>query len=620
MPSRVTFRHLALAQRSIQELAADIADLDSAAPPQIRLTDACLRICRAELTGRFEMRGNTLETRLYHVLKAAADARNPGKPRWAGYAEATLHFVERTLGMRFGRDDHSLSMDEPRERGQTCGTYSTPDFIADTMAREVLAEIRGLGRKADVLDLSVEAGQFPLSLIVQGGGDQVEFYGLDRDPTALEIAARIVGYAKLASSSLGFRLKVACLDSLLEDLPCRWPRQFSAVIGNPPWKARQQQYTQTVREYFRPTLRGNFDLYLAFFLRAHDLVCPAGLICFTIPSTFLFNQNAEGIRQLILDNYDILSLRLYPQRSFIEVPCVIPISILARRRTGKGSRAPTLISYHPVELGGPQRPRTAQRVQMAELWSQTPGHVFHPILRRGLGFLHEQLSSRTLKSFGQLACGARLSRIAGLRPECSFIGFRARDIRAFHACTRLARRYYPDDALFSRAPSTHANSVHKVVFQDLRYMTHAVRLVAAASAPGTLAVSTASMFIPENAASIEFYVALLNSSLANAWYKARDVNRAIKLCILGDLPVVFHERVWTRIAALARECARLRMTVHKATGMGPIAEDRILGSAPVRLPGWKDLVDQIDAEIFELYAVSQRERALVRQFVEARAF
>jgi hypothetical protein len=620
MLSRLTFHHRAAAEELLAKLASDSSQVHSVTPAQILLTDACLRICRAELAGGFEASGDPIETRVYHVLREAAKARTPGKPLWAGYAEATLHLVERTLGMRVQDGGASFVLDTDRARGQACGTYSTPDFIADTMIREVVGEIAcPPKRKLAILDLSMEAGQFLLTFMVHDGKHEAHFYGIDRDAVAIEVAKRLFRYARWASANQRVRLSAAHQDSLLEDLPRAWPRQFSVVIGNPPWKARHPEYTETVRERFRPVLKGNFDLYLAFFLRAHDFVQAGGLLCFTIPSTFLFNQSAMGIRKMLLDNYDILSLRMYPQRSFIEVPCLIPISILARRRT-KDDRRATLISYHPVQLGGPQKPRWKARVQVAGIWSNSPGTVFHPLIRRELAFLHGQFSRQSLKDFGQLTCGARLSKVAGLRPESAFTGFHARNIRAFHACVHAAPRYQTEDALFYGSPDYHAIAAHKVVFQDLRYMTHAVRLVAAVAPPGTAAVSTASVYLPNDTASAHFYAALLNSCFANAWYKARDVNRSIKLAILGELPVACDTSAWARIAALARECARIRTMVHEAVRNGPADEERVLNHNSSLLSSWKDTRYQIDDEVFHLYALSAGERTAARKFVEARVF
>src|SRR5260370_27102945 len=104
-------------------------------------------------------------------------------------------------------------------------------------------------------------------------------------------------------------------------------------------------------------------------LRAHELVEPGGFISMVVPSAFLFNMTASEVRQLLLDAYDVLALRIYPQRSLIEVPCVIPVSFLVRRRgERRGAIAQTNIVCHAGPLGGLARPRDARRVRVASTW------------------------------------------------------------------------------------------------------------------------------------------------------------------------------------------------------------------------------------------------------------
>jgi tRNA1(Val) A37 N6-methylase TrmN6 len=508
-----------------------------------------------------------------------------------------------------------------RTRGRNCGTYSTPEFIADTMAKELLTYLgRSSFSSPDIVDLSVEAGQFPLSLLIRGSTRHIRFYGMDRDPVPLAMAERLCRFGAEFSSSGKLRLSVTNQDSLLEDPPGGWPRRYSAVIGNPPWKGGHTKYNELVRGLFQPELRGNFDLYLAFILRAHELVRPGGFLSFVIPSTFLFNQNAGDVRRLLLKDYDILSLHVYPQGSFIEVPCLIPISFLARKRASVKSRSTTLISYHPTELGGAQRPRYSERVAVAAVWRQLPGHVFHPLIRKNCVFLLGIRGQRTLKEFGEVGCGARLSSLEAINPGLPFLGIHARHIRAFHACARAALKYGRGDAVFSRPPSAEVIAAPKVVFQDLRYMTHGTRLVAATAGAGMAPVSTASMFRPKDAQFLHFYAALLNSALVNAWYKVRDVNRSIKLFHIRELPIVYEKRAWDRIGAMALDCSTIWERSHEHPHDGLAAEERFVHGSPGGCSEWSHLRSQIDSEIFDLYDVSASQRNIVFRLVNARAF
>ena len=242
-------------------------------------------------------------------------------------------------------------------------------------------------------------------------------------------------------------------------------------------------------------------------------------------------------------------------------------------------------------------------------------------MRKETALFLKSFSSLTLEDFGDLSCGGRLGISAAQAPECAFQGIHARHLRPFHACTRLARKYRPVDSVFDRPPSAKEIVASKVVFQDLRYMTHATRLIAAVAPPGAAAVSTASTYLPRNPEFVHFYAALLNSSLANGWYKARDVSRSIKLYHLRELPVVFEREVWQKIGDMARKCAKLWMTVHRASHRSLIEEDRFFQTrCPAALALWNKLIAQIDEELFDLYGLSSRQRKAVCRFVRARTF
>ena len=101
------------------------------------------------------------------------------------------------------------------------------------------------------------------------------------------------------------------------------------------------------------------------------------------------------------------------------------------------------------------------------------------------------------------------------------------------------------------------------MIQELRYMTHRERLIAACAGPGSCAVSTVMMFFPSDEKYCDFFAAILNSQLANAWYKLRDVSRSIKLTHLRVFPVPFDVKYWKRICELARDCRLLRLEFHK---------------------------------------------------------
>jgi N-6 DNA Methylase len=602
--------------------------------PAIALLDRCLQVSERMLTGEksdFE-KGSEL-ARIAEVLRAAAKCQEVEDER-AAYTLATLHFVERTLGLNelgssngkkrptTGRINNFC---DERRRARECGTYSTPDFIVSSMLRELFAGLEQARlNDTEILDLSMEAGHFALATKKWASrGRSVRFYGVDQDRIAVEVASRLLSFALAGQKAATFSFNSCCRDSLLNPLPRNWPQQYDAVVGNPPWIARKPVVSNLLRKQFWPLLRGHFDVYLAFILRAHALLKPGGFLTYVVPSGFLFNCTAAPVRRLLLEQYEILSLTSYPQRSFIEVPCIIPISFLARKKWYPSlSVGLTRIRNEHTGLGGPNRPRGGVSVRVSDIWKRLPDCGMNPLARAETEFLTFGLRGTPLGNLGRVSFGARLARLGPYATASRFKAIHACDLRPYHACLRRGMVYRPEDTVFDRPPDRQVIEREKVVFQELRYMTHGQRLVAAVADAGTYPVSTAGFFLPADTRYVNFFAGLLNSALANAWYKLHDLNRAIKISYLRKLPVPVNVKKWEQIAKLARQCIRLRMFFHdRVTSCTQREEAKWLAMEFPRR--WNQLVRcqrQIDLRIFELYRIPRGKRASVSRLAVARIF
>lgn len=567
----------------------------------------------------------SLET-LWRVLDEGAHANPSDIPRWFAYLEAALHMSERMLGARVvkARKSNSQVKIEPlRLRGQPCGAYSTPHFIVDSVLDDVFAAA-STDKKIDILDLSVEAGHFPVSVAARApNGARIDFYAVDRDPTALKLTRKLFAFAEEYVPAGKTKLSLSCRDSLLDSLPPRWPKLFDVVVGNPPWAGSRNAYNRQIKNAFAPHLSHNFDLYLAFILRAGQYVKPGGTLAFVIPSTLLFNDSAQSTREYILENFDVVSVRLFPRRSFIEVPCLIPISIvLSRKHATHTTSRRTLIAYHPHKLGGALRPRTSSLGFASRYWHKDAKKCFHPLVgaryERYLGLFD---TMPCLSDFGLVLGAAKLENFNTVRLKTEFRGFHARDIRTFHACGRGCKTYKANGWYFAIAPQDSHIRARKVVFQNFRYMTHEKRLVAASVGPGEYGVSTAAQFLPNEQNDTDFFTALLNSTVINSWFKLRDVSRAIKLAHVRTIPVAFDAGVAAEINAVSNHCRRLYSTLHKNLKKCTFDhETLVLRSHTSLLSELEQSVGRIDRLFFDMYELSTRERKLATEIAKMRIF
>lgn len=631
MQTRITFREHKTAQAALQALVSHKLNSNggkklNGEEPLLSFADFCLQAAtdhHAEKPVHAELL--ELQQKLGSAITRAAETRSCQKPAWAAKLEAVVHFSERVLGMappRAIRGTPDPRTIVHRKRSLPCGTYSTPDFIVDDMCRDLLAALSKVRAAwVNIADLSLEVGHFPLGLLACPSPLKICFYGMDRDESALRTAERILQFALESADKRNFQLITAQNDSTLGTFPPHWPGQFDAVIGNPPWKTRHSTDTHQLRNAYSPYLSGQFDVYLAFMLRAHQLLRPGGFLSMVVPSAFLFNQNAAPVRELFLRHYRIIRLSIYPRRSFIEIPCVIPVSFLAQKSEGATKRL-TTISYHPSSLGGLHRPRFGTRRAAAWVWSRLPDRVFNPFARKEMLFLLSIGGNRRLSDYGVLACGAQFGRETPTASPISFLGFNGKDLRPFHSCRRHAVLYRAGYKDFARTPPIRYVATAKVLFQKTRCMTLPARLVAALAGEGTLATSAASMFVPREVEHVGFFEALLNSDLANAWYKLREVNRSITLSVLADLPVVFDPAVWKNIRALGRELAEIREYFHRQSQSCTVAQEHEVFSE--HFPRmWAKMVrikNEMDSSIFGLYQLKREQRQIASELSRARVF
>jgi hypothetical protein len=447
LSTRVTYKHLELACELAVKGCFNVSHSHTRpGSPTLSLLERCLHASENLLNGDtkdFERDAGLAQ--IAHVLTAASGYDRAEEKR-SSYALAALHFVERTLGLttraprpgKRHRVPGRMRFCLERRRARECGTYSTPDFIVQSMLGELFFALEQDKEEfVDVMDLSIEGGHFPLAMRRWAARKrEVRFYGVDQDPVAVELTTRIQRFALLDQGDGGLVFTSSCQDGLLDPLPPKWPRQYAVVVGNPPWIARKSRVTELLRKKFWPLLRGHYDIYLAFMLRAHELLKPGGYLSYVVPSGFLSNCTAAPIRRLLLEQYDILSLTTYPQRSFIEVPCIIPISFLARKKHRPSVVvACTRITNEEVGLGGPNRPRGSTTVRIADIWKRLPDCVINPLIRHGTEFLVVELPGVPLGSLGKVSSGARLGLSTRCASPITFQAVHARDLRPFHTCS-----------------------------------------------------------------------------------------------------------------------------------------------------------------------------------------
>lgn len=196
------------------------------------------------------------------------------------------------------------------------GSYYTPQALAEITARKVLTPDASAWR---ILDPAMGSGHLLLAAarVIAGRIDLPDehqarwqalsrLYGVDNDPTAVELAAITLWLwaACPGTSPSMLRGRLVCADSLLDDQP--WHGElvppFDAVIGNPPYasaitRARTPHLAHRLALQARyHTARGSFDLSVPFVERAITLCCEGGRCGLVLPNKLLAADYARSLR------------------------------------------------------------------------------------------------------------------------------------------------------------------------------------------------------------------------------------------------------------------------------------------------------------------------------------
>jgi hypothetical protein len=108
------------------------------------------------------------------------------------------------------------------------------------------------------------------------------------------------------------------------------------VIGNPPYVLGRETFEESVKRYISLKYRsygGKYDLYVFFCEKALSLLNIDGKFSFIIPNTILANENATKIRQIILENYKLETIRVFKNKVFENAQVETVIIVIENQRS-----------------------------------------------------------------------------------------------------------------------------------------------------------------------------------------------------------------------------------------------------------------------------------------------
>ena len=201
------------------------------------------------------------------------------------------------------------------------GAVYTPSYLASAMAKLCFTMV---GDKPKVLDPSCGSGVFVLESLKlllgkaeNRNGRSIEKFlsknitAWDINPAAVELT-RFMVWQHVANLDLplpSIQNNIHVGDALLDDLE-RKNSKPNIVIGNPPFIAHQnlrRSYKDSIEKKFKITIdpKEQYDICVAFFEKALDVVEDDGVVSFISPNQLAFRPYGEKLRDYILEKNEV---------------------------------------------------------------------------------------------------------------------------------------------------------------------------------------------------------------------------------------------------------------------------------------------------------------------------
>ena len=428
-------------------------------------------------------------------------------------------------------------------------------------------------------------------------------WGIDIDPFACEIARLSL---LLYSLPEGDSWKVRAGD-VLEDTPQElFGAGPSIIVGNPPFQERavgkRVQKAAVV-----------LDRYL-------EWLEPNGLLGVVVPITFLHNSSGKDTRNRLLKNFDVMEVWHLDEGAF-PGSSVATAVILGRKLPQLRSRANAglarieKVGQIEQELVGPQRDLvgkyTIPYLVSKEDWIYDPqlrmeSSVFDHIWRR-IDAAFPPIAPHFCGIFNGIKPG-KGARLTHFSDEWQGKGWQPILYKNMHGALSpfqigwesQSPKFvkYPSDELERPRNPLHFEHPKKVITNATRNPNSPWRFYAATDTQRLIVTENFNYILPREA-SAEELTAVLNSTLANAWFSSRNYQRDVNLSHLKELPFpYFSEQQSNDICELVHRIESLLRSTDSH------AVERL-----------HQCVEDLDNMIFDAYDVNETERKKISSWM-----
>lgn len=176
------------------------------------------------------------------------------------------------------------------------------------------------------------------------------------------------------SEDIGLRLDGEQLAAGIRFVRMTKSEHYDLVVGNPPYSDTS---LLTENKYVRGFYRGKWNLYAAFLERGLELARPGGISALLTMRAWMFGieSSVRGLREYLLDTFDLRTLGDVDRGAFDEVPNDLLAAVITAFRRSRPASAMS-VAIQPTPLSDKSYDRERTKRKRAALLAQVGRYEF----------------------------------------------------------------------------------------------------------------------------------------------------------------------------------------------------------------------------------------------------
>ncbi len=384
---------------------------------------------------------------------------------------------------------------------------------------------------------------------------------------------------------------------------------FDAVIGNPPYSAKQSLETKNVAKFFS-YVEYKCDPYALFVEQGWYKLREGGYLGMIVPVTWMTNYYYSKFREFFVSTKSLYKVVLIDGLVFPEAN--VDTSLLFLRKCAVKDRSFEWIKGKPDDIPKKGYRREYGEMEAEERYDIVPD--FDPEWNAIKGKI-DSLSIK-LKSVTKISLGMKLKSNEDFvtdseserNPDGIYFG---KDVKRY-GTLKPVRFFNYDKAIIVGGTKNPAiqTANPKILLQAIRNLSLKRRIVASLETDGLYFIGTLNSIVKlENAYDIKYILGFVNSTLANTYFAKRFTTISLTAFFLGVLPV--YEIDFSDPADGAKHDLMVNLVdemldLHKRLNAAKSDADKDLLARAIKVTDKK-----IDKLVYELYGLTVEEIRVV---------